>query len=598
MGPRELHMNYVTYTRQEDRGTGIYQDGAVIWMPISGEQAGLKHTWKFNNRFRCTTGKKYFNPKTGELVFPPDPYYYPSKYLFSGGWRCAHGGIMYDNGNRCMQAALSRHFQAKIPKTSSDQDEVGNLRKYGIEVNDENFDRLLRDNNKIWYESHTDAFVDILHHYYGKFEYTFDLREAAVLLSKEIHSKRLLREMQRKEYELTGEWVKEQWVKFLIWKIKFLEIAKAGKDPRVIVDATVGNSLPRVHFANRWKAHTADKEVIFGGKVRVIFRSSPNPLDLRKVFFEAYNSDFDIQIINYSDDAILTIKTKRGIEIYNIDISSNDSSHSLATFEAYAKASGMDPEQKRNLFTVIMTAFKITSSDKKHYCIFKPIDGYLPSGIGDTSTCNNKIYPMLAYTLNKLLEAGYECEISLLTLAGYLMGFRFSYELCPRFEDMQFLKNSPIRRGDEIISVPNLGILFRYSGWSEGDLPTKSRYYPKWCVDLRERAAFHQTLLTFGLFKYYRYEPLIKAFCPYFDYMIKNEEHYNQQLDKLSRAAYAFGYDKPVVHLTQEEVYCRYELDPEDIVSFESMLKNFGYGITLQHKLIDVVLKRDYGLSW
>ncbi len=581
-----------------NRGEGLYRDGTAIWMPISGEEAKIEHTWKFNNRFRCTTGKRYFNQETGELIFPKDEDYFPKKYMCSSGWRFAHGGIIYDNGNRCMQAALSRHFQKKVPKNSADQDEIGNLQKYGIYVDEDNFDDSLRNNNSIWYRQHTDEFARIMLDHYGPFEYTYDIRQASVELSNEIHSKRALREQQRKLYQLSGEWTHDKWVQFLIWKIKFLEIAKAGKDPRIIVDATVGNSLPRVHFANRWKAHTAEKEVLFNSRVRVIFRSSPNPIDLQSVFREAYNSEFLVQIINYSDDAILTLKTVDGIKIYNLDISSNDSSHTHATFEAYAKVSGMDQEQKNNLFTIINTPFKISSSDGKHYAIFQPISGYLPSGIGDTSTCNNNIYPMLGYTLDYLIARDYQVDITLITLAGFIMGFRFSYEYCNRFEDMQFLKNSPIRRGEEIISVPNLGILFRYSGWSEGDLPTKSSYYPKFCKNLRERASFHQSLLTFGYFKYYRYPPLLNALCPYFEYLTANEAEYKESIHKVTKSTFAYGYEKPVTYLNTQEVYARYDLDMVDIDFFEQMLRNHGYGITLECAVVNKVLKRDYGLGW
>ncbi len=607
------HFDFVTFFRMSHRGCGIYHEGPAVWLPVSIDKLPTYkgHTWKFNKRFKILKGKQFFDENSGALVFPVNKDYAPTKYVTCLGWRFAHGGVIYDKNNRNIQAAMSRHFKLKTPESSEDQDEIGNLGSFGISVNDSNFDKLLSRNGPLWVDSVAADIAYTCRRWLGEFQYDYDPRVASIELAKEIHSKRLLRENEVQKLLLNGEWDKKLWVKYLEWKIKYLEIAKAKKDPRIIVDATVANSLPRVHFANRWKQFTADKEIIFG-HVRVIFRSSPNPVDIAKVFEEAWNSTYLVQIIHYSDDAIITIKTKYGIEVYNVDIASNDSSHNWSTFRLYALVSNMNPEQQRNLFGVVSTPFKVVSSDGLYYATFKTLTGYLPSGIGDTSTCNNLMYALLAYTWNYLLTGELEeyfhdglipveyrpllrNSIKLMTLAGFYMGFRFSYQRARRFEDMQFLKNSAIRRGEKIYSVPNLGILLRYSGCIEGDVPKKIPGFTSTSYEFR--AAMLQTLLTYGFFKYYRYEPLLKYLCPYFQTVSKNESDYVGIMEKLGER-HSLKQDRPVLFLTRDEFYARYNVTCAQIDEFEYLVSKHGLGKIVECELIDVVLQADYGLTW
>lgn len=584
----------------EKRNPGMYKEGPMRWMPsdVKGE-----HTWTFNKRFKIIKGKEYFNEETGELIFPDNGKIYENdihymtkkfkKFIFRFGWGFAHSGVIYNNSNRNIQAMLSRHFQVKLPKNSVDQDEIGNLAYYGIKVDASNFDMNLRTNQNNWYRIHTSHLTSILRVSFGVHEYHFDIREAAIFLAAEPHQKKKLREKALQELILSQAWVRSVWTKTLTWKIKFIEIAKADKDPRVIVDANAENSLPRVHFANSWKGHTADKLIDFG-RVKVKFCSSPNPIDIREVFKESLESTDGITILNYSDDAIISIVVNGKREIYNVDISSNDSSHGFAVFECYAQASNMDRDQKENLFAVIKNNFVIHDENKELFAIFKPLEGYLPSGIGDTTVCNNMVYCMVGYALNLLISLGHEADIKLLTFAGYLCGFRFSYEKTSKIGDLQFLKNSPFLRHETIYSLPNLGILLRYSGCCENQLPAIN--YPEFVKTFQDKCAFFQTLLTYGFFKFFRYEPLMNL-CPFFQYLNRNEDKHKDELEKYKKDSLSYD-TREVLYLLRNEIYGRYDVSDDDIDEFEYYVSIVGYGDLIYCPLVDIVIKKDYGLKW
>jgi hypothetical protein len=587
--------------RYEKRANGHYYDGIILWIPISGEEINKKHTWRFNNRFRIIKGGKFFNNITGEIAFPKDNTYFPNKYLTTFGWRIAHSGIIYDKGNGNITGAVSRHFAVKEPKNDIDQDEIGNLAMYGIIVNNNNFEGLLTQNNKVWYMRYSEELKEHMQHSLGVHEYHEDLFIASRKLSLDKHKKMLLRQQEITKLNLDNRFTdRSGWARYVDWKIKFIEIAKNSKYARIIVDCTVANSLPRVHFANSWKKHTGDKDVEFDNRVCVRYCYSPSEENISQVFKNAMNTDLNVLIQNSSDDSIISMLTDNGREIYNVDISSNDSSHTWETFDCYALCSSMNSEQKDNLINVLKTPIKISSSDvrenSKNKCVFIPINGYLPSGIGDTTVCNNMVYCMFGLAISKHISAGYKICKQLLTLVGFNMGFRFSYQFVEKVGDLQFLKNSPIMRGEDIISIPNLGILFRYSGCVEGNLPIKignKRY-----EDYKERSEMFQSLLTYGFFSRFYYKTCCDFFCPMYDVINRNRDKYKKDLDKYSHKNISdLGEFRYV--LSKHEFYSRYDVSDEEIDEFECiMLNTKGYKITIQTTLTDRVLTKDYGLSW
>jgi hypothetical protein len=547
------------------------------WFPCD---APFEYAWKFNHRYSIVSGHKYFSQETG-LHFTssfPSTIHRPLKYVTRFGFSFAYNGIMYGNFNNVIRNMVSRHFKVKVPEDKKNQPEVPLL-------DFADFDAELRYNQKVFLDVHMKRYVDWFLCEYGEHDYNFDLREAALLLADEAHFKRMLRLAGVDELHCSAAWVRKRWVDIIEWKLKYIEIAKISKDGRVIVDCNVINSLPRVHFANSFKLFTADK-MVTRGDIKLIFRSSPDPVKIHEVFraIDAFNGGVLIQ--NFSDDAIITFDYNGVKKTYNVDISSNDSSHSLSTFEAYAKCSCMTSEQYANLVSVVMSPFKIYSEDKKQKVVFQPITGYLPSGIGDTSVCNNMVYCLLAYSLSLRDHT----DVSSLTLAGFDIGFRFTYEYCSRNTDYQFLKHSPVCTMR--FTMPNLGILLRYSGGVEGDL---MRHKSSKNETLHECALRFQSLLTFGFFKYYSYPPL-ERLCPHLSSLLNRDLTKSEEL--IASSHFSVKVERTRVLVTREEFYSRYDVDPWMIDEFESLVSQSGVGTLCYCRLVDIVMEKDYGLIW
>jgi hypothetical protein len=573
---------------------GVYPMGLCLWLPTDVVK---KHDWAFNKRYKCIKGKQFFDNETGEVKFTDyreDKMPRKRKTMF--GPFVGMNAVIHDNTAYGVGRMLSRHFKVKIPESKADQDEIGNLAFYGIRVDDKNFDQYLRDNQKDLYLSCSQKVTDAVVGQIGDHNYMYDLIDASILLSLEPHIKMMLRQGAVKLMKMNGKWVCKLWTETVEWKMKYIEIAKANKDPRVIVDCGVENSLPRVHFANSFKEHTKFKTMIFG-RVLVKYAPASSLIDLNEVFELVCNDDNvqDITIINSSDDAIICFRHNGVWKRFNVDISSNDSSHSWFTFYFYSLVSGMNEDQYQNLLAVMGSDFVVKNPSKgpdgkTETMVFKTLEGLLPSGIGDTTVSNNCVYLFLAYILNEYLILGFEPRIELLTLAGFKMGFRFSYQFIETLGDMQYLKYSPIMLKGKIMAMPNLGTLLRYSGGCEGDIQTGG--FPTWTKgDYRVKCAYAQSLLTYGFFKKFLYLPLVYTLCPYYDYLSRNQH-------KLSRYEEVSSDIQPQLIVGREQFYSRYDVSDTDIDEFEGLFRNAGAGDCIFCHLIDVVLEKDYGISW
>jgi len=554
------------------------------------------HEWTFNRRFKVVSDRNgCFNTDTGELRFTDwgDKSKPPTKWRSTFGWNHGHGGIMYERD--CVintRGMMYRHFARKVPEDKEGQMEITNLRMFGVIVNTDNFQEMLQDNNVSFCDTHGEAISELVIASLGMHEYHKTCQEGGYDLTLQTHTKQRLRRAKWDVLMMSGGLVKKLWDEAIVWTMKYLETAKYGKPARIVVDCSTENSLPRVDFANSFKTHSKNKTVTFG-QVAVKYCLCSSHVDIGAVYDEACNNGYRVMILNNSDDAILAFHDGKGNRhYYNVDISTNDSSHTLWTHKLYAMMSCMTEEQEENLLTLIMSPFTVYNpTNRKEKVIFKSVTGYLPSGVGDTTTCNNCIYYILAYSLHLLLEQGHEMSIELLTLAGFNFGFRFSYEKCETYS-FQFLKNSPIILDNgSFLSMPNLGVLLRLSGTYEGDVPVlPKKHCPPWATC---KYAYCQSLLTFGFFKYFLYEPLL-VLCPYFHHLT-SEEHYVH-----SSFMETIGDTHKRIVLSRKQFYSRYRdvITDTQIDVFETLMQQAGFGTLVYCELIDIVMKFDYGLKF
>lgn len=559
----------------------------------------IPKTWKFNKLFIACRGHKYFDRDTGVINFPisSNKGLLHKTYYTIFGWFFPSGGIVWGNFNDNYTGAVSRHFQLFEPKSDDDQDEVGNLKKYGIFVDSDDFHVRLNLNQDLYFKGlYSSGFRTIIEEQIGEHEFLGDMIDQAESLSFEPHPKMIARQSAFKQIVTSGDIYRTVWAEDLTrWKLKLIEIAKQNKYARIIVDFGIENSLATVPHANSIKIHTKGKIIQFG-KVSVRYNGESNPMLISLIFRKIWNEGrFDkekITIDNDSDDAIMCI----GGKVYNVDISSNDASHSYVTHEFFSYVMRMSPEQNLRFMSLLRGTFKVYSDDMKHSITFKSLRGYLPSGIGHTSVKNNFIYMVLGFELNNLISQGYEQNISLLTLAGYNIGFRFSYQLCEEYYDMQFLKHSPIMHCNELVAIQNIGVLWRYSGKVEGDVKTQS--FPLSHRNGTLKFAFFQTLLTFGFFKYIDIQELMPL-CPCFDLLFKNENSMSKPLSKYSKFDTSDSLSiRPRITVSIYEALKRYRLEEYEIQELIDYLKCIGFGIHVFCKASDRIFQVDYGLKF
>jgi len=576
---------------------GVYNEGLMRFYPGIHD---IPKVWRFNKLFVACRGKKYFNEETGEITFPTsiNKGLLPKKYYTIFGWFFPCGGIVWGDFNENYTGGVSRHFQLFEPKSDDDQDELGNLFKYGILVDKYDFHKRLNCNQDFYFRDlYNSNFRSLIEEELGEHQQEGDMIDLAKALTLESHPKMVPRQEAFKNLVISGDIYKgDMWADDSTrWKLKMIEIAKQSKYARVIVDFGIENSLATVPNANSIKKHTKGKTIWFGD-VSVRYNGESNPvlisLIFEKIWFESRFDKNKITIDNDSDDAIICIN---GL-VYNVDISSNDASHSYITHEFFAYVMRMSEEQKHRFMCLLRSKFKVFSDDMKHSISFESLRGYLPSGIGHTSVKNNFIYMILAFELNNLLLRGFKPEISLVTLAGYNIGFRFSYQLCEEYFDMQFLKHSPVKYGNGLFAIHNLGVLLRYSGKVEGDVSPST--FPLSHRSGILRFAFFQTLLTYGFFKYVCVKELMPL-CPCFDLLFKGESNFHKPLLRHSKFDTSLNLvERPRITISIFEILKRYRLDDYQIHEFVDYVAQSGFGRHIFCSASDTIFKIDYGLKF
>jgi len=565
-----------------------------------------KRTWVFNDAYVAEKNRKFFDGKTGILDFgkyEDDTQLKKTKYDSLFGFGFAHSGIIYANSDNNISEGLARHHQKKFLKSDSDQDEVGNLRVYyGDHVDNESFDfeNSLRTNQNHYCQVYGSDLANIIREQFGYHEYAIPIAEASYLLTLEKHVKQRLRASGYKDLEIEGLLANHTYMKVCEWKLK-IETAKYNKPPRIIVDESVVGSLPRVHFANSWKNFSKGKKADFG-KVEVTYHGESSYESILNMFEQLESPVDKVVLKNNSDDAIIHWMEDGVYHRYNLDIASNDSSHSFSTMALYADYSNMTVEQRKNFFDTLNMPIRIYNYDKSRHVELKTKWGYCPSGLGDTTVVNNGAWLLFGHSLNRLLDKGFKMSLSLITLAGFLIGFRYSYSEIKNLGDIQFLKQSPALIDGKMVHSLNLGVILRFSGRCKGEIPNIP--YPSWVTDRKSKAEYIQSLLTYGFFKYNRYEILIKCICPFFDNINKEEHKHVELLLKYGHrlthgeVLEIAGSQRPILYHTRASMYSRYDLTDVDIDEFESLCTSHGYGLTMWCKLVDIVFLKDYGLKW
>jgi len=446
------------------------------------------------------------------------------------------------------------------------------------------YDEFLARNQKGFWQRHQ-WLVDTLREVYtpGLIGFT-NIYDEALAHHADKHDKRLLRIHAWSDGEIDGTNHNRLWLQSVWYKMKKDEIAKPGKYPRMIGDLGVAASLQGFVLTGLLK-HTMEDEVLHVNGGHIEFCASPTPEKLRVIFAKLVDPPGRFYFVYFSDDSCLSIRDAGGvIHRYNLDISSCDTSHREALFDAFEAI--FPPhlqEYARVLTDQCRLPIRLYSVDRQHRCVLKPHGPVLYSGSTITTAINN-----LANISNAIAIS--ECDftgVASITAACESAGYIVTCENCDNWHDLQFLKHSPVLDEDgQIQPLLNLGVLLRASGTCRGDLPGRG--------DIKLRAEVFQKALLQGAYP--------QATFTLLERMRASVSHAALTDKALKKAATVFEHKvvagKSSVHyrVSDDEVYARYRLTAAEVDALHLYLGGASVFSAVQCSGASKILNRDYGL--
>jgi hypothetical protein len=326
------------------------------------------------------------------------------------------------------------------------------------------------------------------------------------------------------------------------------------------------------------KQAQADTDLFVNGGL-IQFVKSPTPTRMIEVFKSLISPTGRFYLVCFSDDMCLSIRTETGINYYNVDISSCDGSHGPIVFETFRQ---LVPDDCKDAMDSLMTQCTLPIAirdyaNPKNKVVLQPRRRMLYSGSTITTAINTFASMMIAVAFSRAKDT----SMSELQQAARAAGYIVTMEPCKIWQQLQFLKHSPVIDVDgHLRSVLNLGVLLRLSGQCVADLPGKGPW--------EERAKRFQYSLLQGAYPRAHFE-LVD--------LMKDQSRVEGRLDNVERyIIHKVVGEQEAYTLSNVELYKRYELDEEE----ELMVADFarsGVGYVTANRGLAKILQRDYGMG-
>jgi len=535
----------------------------------------VEKEYVYNNRFKCIKGEQYWHD--GHLEFPAGKQKEDGTYRTFFGPAPMHNGVIYANTDRNLALAIRRLTAVRKPEIPGYHE------------------LLYRNQAKFIYE-HKDWLLGMRERYTPYFSDWVSARMEAEAHHADPHPKRELRIQAWRElvetahandpdhtWEITKNW----------WKLKLNEWAKSGKYPRTIVDLFTPASLLGFKLCERMKiAMAAEKIHINGGDIWFI--KSPEPGIMKEAFEMLYNPPGRFFFCYFSDDSVLAIRDKNGkVHWYCLDIVSCDTSHDARLFKAVGWTIPIVALRDwKRVVAQCKSPLKLRSLvDKKVTVVVVPEDPLLKSGVTATGLVNGVADELIPISISECDYVDGESIRAACERVGYIVtGWE---QECEVFEDVQFLKHSPVRdRNGGWSAMLNLGCFLRASGTCKGDLPGRG--------PLKERADAFQSGLLQGAYP--------RTNCTALDNMRQTYAHVKTPVmsDTFKWKVHDLGveptefnmvdvhHDSRIVNAVDSSIYARYRLDPAEIDYFENVFCRSGFQTFHNHSCLTKILDKDY----
>lgn len=221
------------------------------------------------------------------------------------------------------------------------------------------------------------------------------------------------------------------------------------------------------------------------------FAASPSVEILQDVFDRmASIPKGHVYFVYFSDDGVLGVNCADGIAWFNTDLKQCDGSHFSPFLELVEHMLSTTPQGAANSYSGAV--HRAYSYLRRHMVVrnqynYKQKVSYrftsmrMYSGFAGTTITNNFANLFIGFCLQKRVPNPADLTkaefIKVFELSAADAGYICHLQVCTRFEDLQFLKHSPVL-SDVGIYVPtmNLGVYLRGFGTFYGDLPSSGRY--------------------------------------------------------------------------------------------------------------------------
>lgn len=519
----------------------------------------------YNGEWDVLAGEEYFH--NGDLKFPETDHVCDDQfYRTVFGPSVAHNAVMFERSDRSVALALRRMTGCREPLR------IG-------------YHQQLRQQQSLFVAQNTDFFARLRDKYTPHFDFYLGLEEEAREHHADPHPKAEMRKQAWAELNETGVLYTKNWLgrsqkkrqPFITGKAKPMEYAKPGKKPRLIGDFGVQASLAGFRAVEFLKQAQADTEFEINGGL-MIFVKDPSPRRLQEVFQLLANPPGRFVHVFFSDDAVLSYRCDGKIVCHNLDISSCDSSHTPSLFGAFLATV---PEFVRADFQVLVDQCKapirIRSRVSKATLLIKPKGPKLFSGSTITTAINNLASMCIMLSISQLPEIRPEFLAAAAERAGYIIT---GCEPLRCFEELQFLKHSPVWDGESWQPMINFGVFLRASGTCKGDLPGKG--------DLEKRARQFQEALVRGIFSHYRV-PILSELSDAGPVSEVFHEAVRQQHEKHIRD------DRYLINVSDDAYFKRYNLNALDWAELREFVK-LRYEERANYGALDKILALDYQL--
>lgn len=367
---------------------------------------------------------------------------------------------------------------------------------------------------------------------------------------------------------------------FVIGFMKPEEYAKFGKKPRLVVDIGISGSLASFRIMDILKHAVAATPFVFDdGEVSFVLK--PDEDALVHAFTRLRTPPKRWYAVVFSDDCCFSVRVGSDILRFNFDLSNCDASIGPSIFELLEE---MPPANMRcELHAVLsqcLMPLKIRSLVERKSVLLRPKFHKMYSGNGAT-TLLDTIGNFLC-VVNVAYGHGFSSRGIQQSArdAGFILT---GTEPLARFQELQFLKHSPVELDDgTIVPVLNAGVWVRAWGACKRDLPGRGDF-------VRRAEAFQRGLLT-GMY------PSISF--PAKQIAQQTNEGVDHDATSYARAHVTrkvlTGYRKH--ELTDEQFLQRYNPDASDIEQFR-LFAALRVGQEFSSPFIAKILKMDYDLG-